>query len=307
MPGAPAPRSLYLDFLRSRWPARSRLLAFYAFAGSFIFALVDWLLTRVEPAPQPVWRIAAVRLPWLLLPAAGWLFQRLAPASRLLPPAVIGFSVAWTWGNLWAFQALGLGGSVAQAITLCTCSITSAIFMPLTGRGRTGVFALMGAGLVGLDLLVFPGASLERRILNDGVVLAFVVIQTVVFQNFASSQRRGILLRRRLENAVDALEASRQRAADAVAEVGRLAASVAHEVNNPLSAVKVNVRWLGSDGLAPEDAPERAQVVAETLEAVDRIARIVVDLKSGAAARDRDVHQEDTSAIRLLGQPRAKR
>jgi signal transduction histidine kinase len=104
------------------------------------------------------------------------------------------------------------------------------------------------------------------------------------------------VLRQRLERAVTALGASRQRAADAVAEIGRLAATVAHEVNNPLAAVKVNVRWLATDGSEPAQAAERSEVVLESLQAIDRIAAIVQDLKARSIAQDELVNREDPSA-----------
>jgi signal transduction histidine kinase len=104
-----------------------------------------------------------------------------------------------------------------------------------------------------------------------------------VFENFAASQRRGLDLRFHLEETVAALEASRARAAESARAVTSLAAQVAHEVNNPLAVVKVNVRWL-ADAPHDEGPPtERAEVVADTVGAVDRIARIVTDLRQQAA------------------------
>jgi signal transduction histidine kinase len=81
-------------------------------------------------------------------------------------------------------------------------------------------------------------------------------------------------------------ESERRRAeTERLAEVGRLAARVAHEVNSPLAVVKCNVGWLGEADLAGADAAERASVVAETLESVDRIGGIVSDLGRSAGVR----------------------
>jgi len=294
----------YLAFLRSRWPARTRGLALRAFAGSLLLAGLDWAFARAMDLPLDPGAIAAARLPWLVLPVLGFLLLQVAPASRLLPPAVVALSVCWTWGNSWAYVALGLEGTVLQSIALFAWLVTAAIFLPVTGRVRVLVFGLMWLGHLALSLLGPPVTSLTLRLGNEAVVLAFAILQIVVFQAFATSQRRGVLLRRRLERAVVALDQSRQHAADAVGEVGRLAAAVAHDVNNPLSAVKVNVRWLGSDSAVSEPAAERAEVVGDTLEAVERIARIVADLKLRAAEKDQKVHQalpsEETTAVRRM-------
>jgi signal transduction histidine kinase len=69
-----------------------------------------------------------------------------------------------------------------------------------------------------------------------------------------------------------------------LAEVGRLAARVAHEVNNPLSVVKANVQWLGEAGAA-EGGGERAEVVADTLASVERIVGAVDEVRRQAGAR----------------------
>jgi signal transduction histidine kinase len=80
-------------------------------------------------------------------------------------------------------------------------------------------------------------------------------------------------------------ESELQRAqAERLAEVGRLAARVAHEVNNPLAVVKSNVQWLGQFG-PPEVAEERQQVVADTLESVERIVTAVDSVRRQAGSR----------------------
>jgi signal transduction histidine kinase len=90
--------------------------------------------------------------------------------------------------------------------------------------------------------------------------------------------------RRRWQALGQLAESERQRAeAERFAEVGRLAAHVAHEVNNPLSVVKSNVQWLG---LGPGgDGGERAQVVADTLASVDRIVEAVDEVRRQAGDR----------------------
>jgi len=284
MPRA-APDPSYLAFLRSRWPDRARLLALYALGGSAVFMGLDWVFTRPLPSPPGPGEILLLRAPWMAIPLVGWLAQRLAPRWRLLPALVMAISLAWAWGNAAAYFALGLAGTVLQAIAVLMCLITSATFMPLTIRGRAAILTLMALGHVALDVAWPQAAPLGRRLWNDAIILAFAACITVVFENFAASQRRGLQLRRDLERSVAAQELARCRAEEGVAEVGRLAAAVAHDVNNPLSAVKVNVRWLGDNGRSPEADGERAEVVADALAAVERISRIVAELRRQAVKR----------------------
>lgn len=123
-------------------------------------------------------------------------------------------------------------------------------------------------------------------------MLTFALIQILVFQSLEAAKRRSVVLRQRLELVVADLAASRRRAGEAVAEVGRLAAQVAHDVNNPLAAVKVNVRWLATEGARPDQGEERDEVMVESLEAVDRIAAIVQDLKLRAREQDEALGRE---------------
>jgi signal transduction histidine kinase len=289
----------YRAFLRSRWPSRTRALALHAFCGSlFLFAL-DVLFTRAgSPAPPPLWALAAARLPWMVIPVLGWAAQHQAPGWRRLPALVVMISVLWTWGNAWAYFAAGLAGSPVQAIALVLCIITTATFLPLRQRARAGVFAAMVLGQVALDLAWPAAGTRTLRLATDAAMIAVAAFLVVVFENFAESQRRGLELRHHLEQTVVALEASRARAAGAARAVGQLAAQVAHDVNNPLSAVKVNVRWLADPPADQADAAERAEALADALGAVERIARIVAELRRQAAAHDPDAGAADAPARR---------
>lgn len=285
----PEPIPSYAAFLRSRWPSRTRALAVHALAGTLVIALTDWLFTRHQPSAPALAALAWLRLPWAAIPAAGWAAARLAPGWRLLPAAVVAMSALWAWAMVIGYFFIGLAGSVIQAITLFACLVTTAALLPVGQLARAGVFALVALPYVAFDLAWPHAVPLAVRAADDAAVLAYAVIQIVVFQSFAAAREKSVLLRHRLERAVTELAASRERAAGAVAEVGRLAAEVAHQVNNPLSAVKVNVTWLAGDGAQPANAAERAEVREESLEAIERIAAIVQSLERRAAEEQASV------------------
>ena len=278
-----AEESAYREHLRSRWPTRTRLLAAYAFFGTPVLVLFDCAFTSLLGGRVPLATIAALRLPWMALPIAAWALQRLAPGGRHLPLTVVALSLAWSWGNDLPYFALGLGGTVVQVVAVFAFISTVAIVMPLVPWRRGLVFGLLGAGHVALDLTWPQARPASLRLWTDAVLLTFMVCETYVFEAFAGSRRRAFHLRWHLERTVQALELSHRRAAEAAASVSRLAASVAHDVNNPLAAVKVNVRWLREADAGGADGRERAEVIAETLEAVERIARIVSALNRRAA------------------------
>ncbi|MFT3916515.1 MAG: histidine kinase dimerization/phospho-acceptor domain-containing protein [Anaeromyxobacteraceae bacterium] len=278
MPTRPANRQSYRAFLASRWAPRARTLAARALVGTPLLLPLDVLLTRGLAEPPGLGRVAAIRLASLVFPSLGWLVAWRAPRARWLPAVVVALSVAWSWYTDWSYPALGLGGTNVQAIVVLLCFITAATFIPVRLRGRLGVFALIAAGHLAIDLGTPQARSLAARLVDDVVLLALVAVQTVVFEQFAESSRRRFILHHKLEAKVFALDAARRGADRALAKLGSLAARVAHEINNPLAAIKVNVRWLSE----PHDPAERGEVVADTLEAVDRIARSVADLEAPA-------------------------
>ena len=89
------------------------------------------------------------------------------------------------------------------------------------------------------------------------------------FVSLAGARRRVAELRRGLEKA------------DRLAAVGTLAASVAHEINNPLAVVKANLQSILEGSTMEADDPHR-KMLARTLEGADRIERCVRNLRTYA-------------------------
>ncbi|WP_375770579.1 ATP-binding protein [Archangium gephyra] len=87
---------------------------------------------------------------------------------------------------------------------------------------------------------------------------------------------------------------SRLQMADRLASVGTLGAGVAHEINNPLAYMLVNLHLIseGMDRLRSSPVSEAVeplhQVIRETVEGAERIASIVRDLKTFARGQQED-------------------
>jgi two-component system NtrC family sensor kinase len=74
------------------------------------------------------------------------------------------------------------------------------------------------------------------------------------------------------------------RQADSLASLGQLAASVAHEINNPISGVlnlsMLMQRILKDDGIPQERVPEYRKYLSQVVQETSRVGRIVSDLLS---------------------------
>jgi signal transduction histidine kinase len=93
---------------------------------------------------------------------------------------------------------------------------------------------------------------------------------------------------------------SRVLQAERLAQVGRLAAGVAHEVNNPLAFVQSNLRYLLEEQQRPDaevDQAEYAEALRDTLQGVERIHQIVRDLT--ALSRSGDGKGEEVKPCEL--------
>src|SRR5271167_4946917 len=112
--------------------------------------------------------------PWILLPTVAWLVLRRHPRWRLLPVAVVLFSIAYTWGNDWAYVQLGLGGSVIHVLGLLVCFVTAAALLPATAAGRLGIFAVMVGGHLVLDMALPQARPLASRLSTDAALFVFV-------------------------------------------------------------------------------------------------------------------------------------
>jgi signal transduction histidine kinase len=145
----------------------------------------------------------------------------------------------------------------------------------LLRAGRVAEDALpVGLGVVVAILFLVPGLPAVPGGGAGKLAVAATMLLLVV--------RQTVALRQRNEAEARLIEASKQQA------VGELATSVAHEVNNPLTAVLGNAELLLAD--LPPDSPQREELQTirdEALRARD-IVRALLELAHGAPAARED-------------------
>ena len=88
---------------------------------------------------------------------------------------------------------------------------------------------------------------------------------------------------------------SRLLVADRLASQGMLAASVVHEINNPLTYVMANLQRL-QRGNGTDDA-SRAKMMADALEGAERIRNVVRDLSSLSRSPERESSRSDVRLV----------
>jgi two-component system sensor histidine kinase PilS (NtrC family) len=92
---------------------------------------------------------------------------------------------------------------------------------------------------------------------------------------------------------IRALEETSRRQ-DRMAAVGRLAASIAHEIRNPLAAMRGSIQMLRSE---MDGDTEQAQLMEIILRESDRLNRIVADYLNYARPRPAELKNVDISAL----------
>ncbi|QRN96455.1 two-component sensor histidine kinase [Archangium violaceum] len=239
-----------LSVMRPTWDT----LALRAVWGG-LTGVMAWSLSRVSPERrQVVLTLAGVVLPnvffGLVLSRVGGVNSPLFGWLCVLP--VVSLSISR--------GALGLG-----VLSTLFPMVSAGVVMWLSGTSAplmaTWLLLLLGAGGMGMLL-----SSFYRRVGNARVR--------------AEAERLA---------AKEALVASQTRVLEAerLAQVGRLAAGVAHEVKNPLAYIQANLRFLQEEWqqVAPGvGTAEYTEALQETMQGVERIHQIVKDLTAMSRA-----------------------
>jgi len=181
-----------------------------------------------------------------------------------------------------------LGGSSSHMFSwLC---VLPAVALLVGGGVRNGLASTFLMLCAAGTMLWGEGASASRIAAS----LVMLAIQAVGIQ-FTFFYQRLLLERSRSEAeqrlARQSLRESNERAlrAERLAQVGRLAAGVAHEVRNPLAYVQANLRFLQEEWMlasASGGATDVSEALQESMQGVERIHQIVKDLTALSRAED---------------------
>lgn len=147
-----------------------------------------------------------------------------------------------------------------------------------------GVAAMAGGTATVVGAIAMAAESQPAALMAESIIMATALTGVTAFGSSrvrALAERARSADRARLEALGQLAESERRRAAsERLALVGRLAAGIGHEINNPLSAVKGNLSC-ALEELEQAGAPARArEALAEALVATERIAWTTTDLRA---------------------------
>jgi two-component system, sensor histidine kinase PhcS len=238
-----------------------------------------WGIDVLAAWPRMPWDTLAIRVAWMVLTlVCFWLLRRFLRSRR----GTVGWFLT---GVLVPHLALALiisrlGGSQSPVFAwLCALPLMSmSLSMGVMYRSVVSAAASLVSGLA---LLLLEGRP-ASVVAVWGLLIAasgWVSVQASAF--YARMKKARVVAEAHQRKTQEALVATQTRAqeSDRLAQVGRLAAGVAHEVNNPLAFIQANLRFLleelPREGRALGDCME---ALKETQEGVERIQQIVQDL-----------------------------
>jgi len=240
-------------------------------------AVVVWA-TLVNETAEPgfPWRSVLARL------GMGGLMALAAQALPQIPlrrrPLLLNVAAPVLGLSYWLLVAVS-GGAAGR-------NFNWSLVLPLAGA------VVLGPAVAGLTVLSALNVGLavyfRRHTLGDGSALMTLVSEYTVSGALAIAAAVHLRSKGRMElDLLAELRDAQKRSTESerLALVGRLAAGVAHEINNPLGYVKCNLEFIRST-LASDADPEVRTTVEETLDGIARIARIVADLKALVRSED---------------------
>ncbi|PTL81045.1 two-component sensor histidine kinase [Vitiosangium sp. GDMCC 1.1324] len=223
----------------------------------------------------------AIRLTWALgMVASALLLDERSESSVRLHTAFQSAIASLSFTAL--VLVTGATGSTYFHFFPCIPLIVCLLY-PLDWTAASVSGVLCGVGSAGL--LWVEGRPLFAVLQWAGVVVTVALIGAYGVQQFRKAQlaeNEGRLERARRE-ALETLAISESRRvhSEKLATIGQLAASVMHEINNPVAFIGANLDYLEREVLSGSQVPreELAEVFQETRAGVERVRQIIADLR----------------------------
>ena len=250
-------------------------------------ALPFWLIDCLS-AKRFTWDTLGLRLGWAgLVAGLGWSLRWMGQERRRVMRAMAGVVVP----NLFLGGVVYRLGGVHSPMFAWFCAMpVVALSLSRGVRGQGLMSTLMPMLAAGVVMGVQQTAPL-LMITWLLLLLGAGVVGTQMNYFYQRLWRARIQVEEQHRATQRALAESTERAiqAERMAQVGRLAAGVAHEVKNPLAYVQANLRFLLEEWRQPTSGAsdsEYTDALKETMQGVERIHQIVKDLTAMSRAED---------------------
>lgn len=244
-----------------------------------------WGADMLSVARVP-WDTLALRLVWMgVTLALARAVPRAAPERRVWVRLAAGALLPNVFFGLVCWR---LGG-VANPLFAWMCVLPLLTLAVMHGQLSVAVWSTLCTMACGGAVTVASGLGARQVLVWQLLFMASGLVSLQCARFFRWMQLAQEESEARRQSAVEALALSQARAfqAERLAQVGRLAAGVAHEVNNPLAYIQSNLRFVQQECAAPgADAAELAEALQETMAGVERIRQIVQDLTAYARSTE---------------------